>query len=906
MVPLLRCALLWVVWAAACADAERTFTVLDNVDCETFQQLCCGGSCCDNATCGDRCNDGNLTELCSATPTVNRDKENVGRATRWYMIGGIVSLMACLAMLVSYSSASRKQQMPPANLLRTKTLCDTGSALAYIIPAFWADHTDRAFLCSSQAAMIQFFSTASLAWWLSFSIELLLSIRNPFTDHYSHLAYYHIGAWAFALSTTIILLTTDEVGLTDFDFCWIDPASDTNLAIGIFYAPVAACYAFSFVILFWVTVTAKVVIPVSHSIRAIAIQQSQWHVALIGLFWTYSGVVWFGAFGERDSLELIVLMSFSIALRGILTLAVWLITARFAAQGYDRGMRFVRRRHSSQHEAIEMTGEFLEASMKNSLNAGLLNGESDSNLDRTSESTPPEGLGCYESIPLKWALRRDVMLACQQGIDMLAEAACEQAEKLPPGHLLRPSEFSQEVIKQLDRRDSDTVSFTFYDYAPLCFHRIRAASGMTPMLYRSVFSYEHLDDQMMEKFSDGGSSGSFFYFTSGKEFIVKTITPAESRLLLDILPDYYKHITKYDDSLIVRFYGLHAIKMHSGAKHIHFVVMDNVFLTRREITEVYDVKGSWVDRGPVKKKALRPGEEPGSLSRTAAFFVLLQNRADRLRKKKGKKEGLKKSGKSSVASDDGGGGGSRVLKDLDLSGVKRVVIDEDARTQIVGQMEKDCEFFVEHGIMDYSLLLGVHKAGFDDIRVPRKDLVIDFTAPIDSVQSPVHRRFARHTSGNGYHPPHSVGTINGKERSAFDNTHSSMRSAVEAEQEQWEVQNFTPPVYRRNEGGLWSAETDPERYTGDCMYFVGLIDILQTWTLEKRIERFFKVFFLRKDGKGMSAIEPAQYGSRFMARCRDTFTSPEHRQLTERKKRGSIAEGLDGIKNNGPEFIPLD
>lgn len=56
---------------------------------------------------------------------------------------------------------------------------------------------------------------------------------------------------------------------------------------------------------------------------------------------------------------------------------------------------------------------------------------------------------------------------------------------------------------------------------------------------------------------------------------------------------------------------------------------------------------------------------------------------------------------------------------------------------------------------------------------------------------------------------------------------------------------------------------------GPAYYYVGLIDILQTWTLQKKTERFFKTTFLGKDPDGLSAIEPRRYQERFEAKIRD-------------------------------------
>ena len=108
---------------------------------------------------------------------------------------------------------------------------------------------------------------------------------------------------------------------------------------------------------------------------------------------------------------------------------------------------------------------------------------------------------CRESVPLKWALRRDVMLACQQGISAMAEAAQESINSLTDNYQLHQGDFEASVVRQIERWDQDNVSFTFEDVAPLCFYMIRQSTGMTTDVYRSIFNYESMP----------------FFFTSQKE-----------------------------------------------------------------------------------------------------------------------------------------------------------------------------------------------------------------------------------------------------------------------------------------------------------------------------------------------------------------------------------------------------
>jgi hypothetical protein len=64
---------------------------------------------------------------------------------------------------------------------------------------------------------------------------------------------------------------------------------------------------------------------------------------------------------------------------------------------------------------------------------------------------------------------------------------------------------------------------------------------------------------------------------------------------------------------------------------------------------------------------------------------------------------------------------------------------------------------------------------------------------------------------------------------------------------------------------------------GDCVhacavegpgrFYLGLIDLLQTWTWGKWLEFRLKTLLLRLDGRGISAVEPGYYRQRFMQRA---------------------------------------
>ena len=72
-----------------------------------------------------------------------------------------------------------------------------------------------------------------------------------------------------------------------------------------------------------------------------------------------------------------------------------------------------------------------------------------------------------------------------------------------------------------------------------------------------------------------------------------------------------------------------------------------------------------------------------------------------------------------------------------------------------------------------------------------------------------------------------------------------------------------PPSMQSLNGPLFASEVE-----GHGAYFMGIVDILQKWTIQKRIERFAKVNILCncKFANGLSAINPKSYRRRFERR----------------------------------------
>jgi hypothetical protein len=198
---------------------------------------------------------------------------------------------------------------------------------------------------------------------------------------------------------------------------------------------------------------------------------------------------------------------------------------------------------------------------------------------------------------------------------------------------------------------------------------------------------------MIEKFTEGGRSGSFFYFSEDSRFIVKTLTQEEAVFLVKWMPRYVDFMSKNPNTLLCRFCGFHSLTLYNLT--IHFMVMQSVYQTSRKIHERYDLKGSYIDRH-------------ADLS-SAKQSKLLTTKQSKRNPRASSSAPTNTSSSSAAPAHSGrrsGGFKNVVYKDNDLN--RTVRLSEMDRQAFLDQVQKDAYFLRDSGIMDYSLLLGVH------------------------------------------------------------------------------------------------------------------------------------------------------------------------------------------------------
>jgi len=167
-------------------------------------------------------------------------------------------------------------------------------------------------------------------------------------------------------------------------------------------------------------------------------------------------------------------------------------------------------------------------------------------------------------------------------------------------------------------------------------------------------------DQIFRSGEASGASGSFFFFSHDKRFIVKTMTKTEMQFIQTFLHPLYKHFSANPSSLLARIYGVYTVKMRDY-NEVYLILMGNClkFENKYDITRIYDLKGSKTNRYVQTDSALS----------------------------------------------------STTLKDVNFVQNKRYQQEVNLKQEDVGELfavlRKDSEMLASHDIMDYSVLLGI-------------------------------------------------------------------------------------------------------------------------------------------------------------------------------------------------------
>jgi len=138
---------------------------------------------------------------------------------------------------------------------------------------------------------------------------------------------------------------------------------------------------------------------------------------------------------------------------------------------------------------------------------------------------------------------------------------------------------------------------TIYEYAPKKFQDIRDMDLIEKSIIKHSLSAKRNRDQAFMAGESQGKSGSFFFFSHDRKFIIKTMNDDELGIFMKALPDYFKHMKENPGSLIARIYGVFKVKMEDIVP-VNLLLMANTIRcdSSKYIQNVFDLKGSMINR----------------------------------------------------------------------------------------------------------------------------------------------------------------------------------------------------------------------------------------------------------------------------------------------------------------------
>ncbi|XP_061517552.1 phosphatidylinositol 4-phosphate 5-kinase type-1 gamma isoform X10 [Anopheles gambiae] len=364
--------------------------------------------------------------------------------------------------------------------------------------------------------------------------------------------------------------------------------------------------------------------------------------------------------------------------------------------------------------------------------------------------------------------------------------------------------------------------------------------------FRDLFGIQP-DDFMMSmcsaplrELSNPGASGSIFYLTDDDEFIIKTVQHKEGEFLQKLLPGYYMNLNQNPRTLLPKFFGLYCYQCNS--KNVRLVAMNNLLPSYVRMHLKYDLKGS-----TYKRKA---------------------NKAERSKS-------------------------SPTYKDLDFmeQHPNGLFLEAETYSALIKTIQRDCRVLESFKIMDYSLLVGIHNL---DLAVKEKQEAAakarsegesDYEDAPEADQYMVQEREEQRTTALN-----RSRSINRQRLVA----HSTAMESIQAESEPIDEEDDVPP------GGIPARSEKGER----LLLFIGIIDILQSYRLRKKLEHTWKSII--HDGDTVSVHRPSFYAQRFQEFMAKTvfkkIPSPLKHSPSKRK---SLSKAAQRAKNEETDSQPV-
>ncbi|EQC38733.1 hypothetical protein SDRG_03698 [Saprolegnia diclina VS20] len=698
----------------------------------------------------------------------------------------MASLTGCFFVVMSYLLFMPLRKSP-SNLVLWMALFAMAMHLSMILQTgFDMPSVPTLGHCVEIGTTTEFLVIVQELYLAMMTVDLYITTRNPFS--YFRTLYYHLivgttgAVWAYIFSSDGAVPGASPLGV-----CWFNASHPNAYVFVCIYlvAPLAMIYGVGFMLF----IVARNRINDGYddtstsAARTLSLRQMKLYVGVSALYWFIVGfgslIILYGAGLDDVTDPLYAFWSLMFASKGLVIAGLYCHIMRV-------GSVFHLWRIGDYDPLMKVQG-------------------------------------------VNWVLRRDVLYFARMGI----------CESMSPSVQLVPdvdqSKYAVRSLELVGRTESHRA--VFRDYEADSFDEIRRISGIsTESFVRSMSVHTR------ERFSEG-KSGAFLYFTGDQRFILKTCTQAEQQYLLQILPQYIRHLTSFPNSFLSRYVGCYDLIVYDQT--VRFIVLANVMQNPSvDVDEFFDLKGSYVGRydDPMAQGVRKVCKYCGM-----EFVVGMTQELCKMNPFPNQ-------------------GHTQEICGKDLNWASRQIsLDNELADKIATQLNTDSEFLRSINSIDYSLMVGLHTVGLP--RPPRPVPYSASTPPQNDNATPSYV-FHDHDdeSRDGVHQP--IYLKDHIEYEAMASPDSSCVSNVT------EVVLLQDTKHAGNKNGFGkgtsldkiSSSPTPQLYqhrAEDCVVYLGIIDILTPWSIRKQLEHWFRVYLQCKDRQGISCVDPKQYANRF-------------------------------------------
>lgn len=832
------------------------------------------------------------------------------------VFGALQTLILCVIVLMTYQGV-QAYQVHPNPLVMYKCIIDILLSLRFLLdPLLESLHVYTAVpkiqpddissyrhSCRYLSGVTEFLLLASECWYFAQIIDLYMSLTNPFTSVKGNRRTYKIVVYTLSgFMGFLVTVTPDLHGFADGSYCWTHRGNST--VRNFFKLNAASWFVFyDFMIMIYLSGIAVLIFGVRRlrsglldtlQTRRDMLRNGAISIMSYTAYWTFAFTWYAVSFQSRlnyddkgTMLPSRTFRSYAYVLtgRGIIDYIVWFTInkpsmipthwLKYSSESADH--KFSAQLNTAlQHELIYFTIEGLTKAIQKA-DESLFEVREHSptpNIDNTEDRDPMHRQHNSESSQIAMMElhinpennRESAAIESMKASEELKNSLRSPASKSRVSSNQRISLFGISLpstsIPHFAAGSSSTNKIKFTHYKPEAFAELRVSCGIDSSHFLESFA-----SSTKPNISEG-ASGAFIFFSGDKRFIVKSMAEAECRFLCEIADDYVEYLITNPSSLVTKFYGCFKITMYQ--KNFYFVVMENLFHVAESegvlIHHRFDIKGSWVNRSYKRPRR-------GAKVKCRHCSMQFKYGANKALLHCPNVVGLHEP--------------NVVLKDNDLR--TRMRIGNRSGKALFDQLRADSLFLKSLGIMDYSLLMGVVDIEFV-VEQSRRNTATSVSGPTDSRRSLASFMSTESSDRNLVHDDTmsdaaTDGGGGGRKLSheANESGHSvrSLRHASDGESSEHLGLGLSSSAHPQH------SMRKSKRIFGPGYYYVGIIDILQTWTLQKRMERFLKVNLQRCDPDGLSAIDPEQYQRRFEAKLREIISLPKESEHKSKRSKSS-------------------